>query len=318
MEEQPILPSPQKRNFKLAFERILDNPVITKELRGRMRDRRTFILLTFYLSLIAAFVCTVYLFLSESTTGLAFDPDYRQTLGKSIFGTVVVIELLLVSFIGPGLTAGALTMEREHRTLDLLKTTLLTPRELVLGKLSAAVIYLFLLIFTVLPIQSLAFILGGVGLAEVIISSILLVVTSIFFSTLGIFFSSFLKRTLAATISSYGSILLSVFALIFFVFSMSFVATLMFSNNSNTSTINQEVLTIIIWLVVSTNPLLAPIFTEVILIEDQSIFLTNTTTLFGTSGLQLLSPWIIYVFTYTLLTLIMITLSIWFVKRPER
>ena len=318
MEQQPVIVQPQKRKFNFNFERILDNPVIAKELRGRMRDRRTFILLTFYLSLIAAFVCMIYLFLGESTSGLAFDPDYRQTLGKSIFGTVVLIELLLISFIGPGLTAGALTSEREHRTLDLLKTTLLTPGELVLGKLSSAVIYLFLLIFTVLPIQSLAFILGGVGLAEVVISSLLLVVTSIFFATLGIFFSSFLKRTLAATVSSYGSILLSVFAIIFFVFSMSFITTVMFSNNPNISKLNQDVFTIIMWLVVSTNPILAPIFTEVILIEDQSIFISNTTSLFGTSGMYLLSPWIIYIFTYTVLSLIMLLASIWFVKRPER
>lgn len=318
MEQQPVITQPQKRRFNLNLERILDNPVIAKELRGRMRDRRTFILLTFYLSLIAAFVCMVYLFLGESTSGLTFDPDYRQTLGKSIFGTVVLIEILLISFIGPGLTAGALTGEREHRTLDLLKTTLLTPRELVLGKLSASVIYLFLLIFTVLPIQSLAFILGGVGLAEVFISSLLLVVTSIFFATLGIFFSSFLKRTLAATVSSYGSILLSVFAIIFFVFSMSFITTIMFSSNPNMSKINQDVLAVIMWLVVSTNPILAPIFTEVILIEDQSIFISNTSSLFGTSGLYLLSPWIIYVLTYTALSLIMILLSIWFIKRPER
>ena len=318
MEQQPVIVQPQKRKFNFNFERILDNPVIAKELRGRMRDRRTFILLTFYLSLIAAFVCMIYLFLGESTSGLAFDPDYRQTLGKSIFGTVVLIELLLISFIGPGLTSGALTSEREHRTLDLLKTTLLTPGELVLGKLSSAVIYLFLLIFTVLPIQSLAFILGGVGLAEVVISSLLLVVTSIFFATLGIFFSSFLKRTLAATVSSYGSILLSVFAIIFFVFSMSFITTVMFSNNPNISKLNQDVFTIIMWLVVSTNPILAPIFTEVILIEDQSIFISNTSSLFGTSGMYLLSPWIIYVFTYTALSLIMILVSIWFVKRPER
>lgn len=318
MEPQPIIVQPPKRKFNFNFERILDNPVIAKELRGRMRDRRTFILLTFYLSLIAAFVCMIYLFLGESTSGLAFDPDYRQTLGKSIFGTVVLIELLLISFIGPGLTSGALTSEREHRTLDLLKTTLLTPGELVFGKLSSAVIYLFLLIFTVLPIQSLAFILGGVGLAEVVISSLLLVVTSIFFATLGIFFSSFLKRTLAATVSSYGSILLSVFAIIFFVFSMSFITTVMFSSNPNISKLNQDVFTIIMWLVVSTNPILAPIFTEVILIEDQSIFISNTTSLFGTSGMYLLSPWIIYIFTYTVLSLIMLLASIWFVKRPER
>lgn len=318
MEQQTTPPPPKKRFLNLNPLRFLDNPIIAKELRGRMRDRRTFILLTFYLALIASFVCVVYLFLSESSSSFAFNPDYRQTLGKSIFGTVVIIELLLIGFIGPGLTSGAITGEREHRTLDLLKTTLLTPRELVLGKLSASVIYLFLLIFTVLPIQSLAFILGGVGLAEIMISSILLIITAIFFSTLGIFFSSFLKRTLAATVSSYGSILLSVFAIIFFIFSMSFITSLMYSGNPNISKINEDMLTVIIWLVISTNPLLAPIVTEVILIEDQSIFISTSNSLFGSSSIPLLSPWIIYVLTYSVLTLIMIALSIWFVKRPER
>lgn len=315
MEEQ-IIPQPKKRKFNFNFARMLDNPVIAKELRGRMRDRRTFIMLTFYLSLIAAFVCMIYVFLSEASMGLSFDPDYRQTLGKSLFGTVVIIELLLISFIGPGLTSGAITSEREHRTLDLLKTTLLTPSEFVLGKLSASVVYLFLLIFTVLPIQSIAFILGGVGLAEIAISSIMLIVTAIFFSTLGIFFSSFLKRTLAATVSSYGSILLSFFAIAFFVFSMSFVVSLTFSNSS--TSMDQDLLAIILWLVISTNPLLAPIFTEIILIENQSIFMSSSNSLVGISSIPLLSPWIIYVLTYTILTVIMIAISIWFVKRPER
>ncbi len=314
MEQQIV--TPPKRSF-LNLSRILDNPVIAKELRGRMRDRRTFILLTFYLSLIASFVGVVYLFLSESASGMSFDPDYRQTLGKSLFGTVVIIELLLIGFIAPGLTSGAITSEREHRTLDLLKTTLLTARELVLGKLGASVIYLLLLIFTVLPIQSLAFILGGVGPAEVIISTILLIVTAVFFSTLGIFFSSFLKRTLAATISSYGSILLSVLMLVFFVFSMGFLTSLMYSTGPS-SAFNEDVLMIIVWMVISTNPLLAPIFTEMVLIEDQSIFISSSSSIMGISNMHLLSPWIIYVITYTILTVIMILLSIWFVKRPER
>lgn len=313
--EQQIVTPPKKSFLNLA--RILDNPVIAKELRGRMRDRRTFIVLTFYLSLISSFVGVVYLFLSESASGMSFNPDYRQMLGKSLFGTVVIIELLLIGFIAPGLTSGAITSEREHRTLDLLKTTLLSARELVLGKLGAAVIYLLLLIFTVLPIQSLAFILGGVGPAEVIISTILLIVTAVFFSTLGIFFSSFLKRTLAATISSYGSILLSVLMLVFFVFSMGFLTSLLYNNGANSS-FREDMLMIIIWIVISTNPLLAPIVTEMILIEDQSIFVSTSNFLFGSTNIPLLSPWIIYVFTYTLLTLIMIILSIWFVKRPER
>jgi ABC-type transport system involved in multi-copper enzyme maturation permease subunit len=313
MEQQNIAPPVKSTLPRLNFGRILDNPVIAKELRGRMRDRRTFILLTFYLSLIAGFVTLVYTSFGESYMG--FNPDYRQILGKSIFGTVVIIELLLIGFIAPGLTSGAITSEREHRTLDLLKTTLLTSRELVLGKLGASIIYLLLLIFTVLPIQSLAFLLGGVGPAEVIISTILLVVTAVFFSTLGIFFSSLLKRTLAATVSSYGSILLSVFALIFFIFSTTFFVGMISAGGSNSLT--EDILFLLVWLVICTNPLLTPIITEMILIEDQSIWISSSTSLIGT-GQSMLSPWIVYTFIYTVLTLIMIFISIWLVKRPER
>jgi hypothetical protein len=149
----------------------------------------------------------------------------------------------------------------------------------------------------------------------VIISTILLIVTAVFFSTLGIFFSSFLKRTLAATISSYGSILLSVLMLVFFVFSMGFLTSLTYGTGN---TLNEDVLMIFVWIVISTNPLLAPIFTEMILIEDQSIFISSSNSFIGTGNMHLLSPWIIYVLTYSVLTVIMILVSIWFVKRPER
>jgi len=92
--------------------------------------------------------------------------------------------------------------------------------------------------------------------------------------------------------------------------------TLTFSNQPNS--INEDAMAIIMWIIISTNPLLAPIFTEVILIEDQSIFISSSSSLVGLSSIPLLSPWIIYVFTYTILTIIMILLSISFVKRPER
>jgi ABC-type transport system involved in multi-copper enzyme maturation permease subunit len=316
-QSQAANPIPPKKRMRLpGLGWLLDNPVIMKELRGRMRDRRTFILLVFYLLLISSFVGMVYLLMGDSYAGVTFSPDYRQTMGKSIFGTVVLIELLLVSFIGPGLTAGAITSEREHRTLDLLKTTLLTTRELVFGKLGAAVIYLFLLIFTVMPIQSLAFILGGVGLAEVAISSVMLVVTAIFFASLGLFFSSLLKRTLAATVSAYGSILISVFSFIFFLFMLTSLISLSYSGNP-LSSLHEDILTVIIWMTISTNPLLAAVFTEVILIEQQSIFMSSS-SMIGSSSFGMLSPWIIYVATYTTLTIIVVLISIALVKRPER
>jgi ABC-type transport system involved in multi-copper enzyme maturation permease subunit len=302
--------TPVRWNFIKA---VMDNPVITKELRGRMRGSRAFILLTSYLALIALFIGLIYLFASSSAPVMRWDPSFRQGLGKSIFGTVVLLELLLVSFIGPGLTAGAITSEREHQTLDLLRISLLSARSLVLGKLGTAFVYLFLLILTALPIQSLAFLLGGVGLGEMIVSSLMLVVTAFAFCALGIFFSSFMKRTLTSTVSSYAAILTSFLALGMFFLLIAFFEASFSSFNPR---VVENVMLVILWLLVSTNPMLAAIVSEVILIDQQNLF--YTTAPFGTSSFSLPSPWIIYVLVYLLVSVLMVHLSIRFVSRPDR
>jgi len=297
---------------KHPFRRALDNPVILKELRGRMRGRQAFILLTVYLGLIALFIVLIYnaVFGVESLT---WDPSSRQIAGKVIFGTVVLLELLLLSFIAPGLTAGAITAERERQTFDLLRTTLLSARSLVLGKLGSAFSYLLLLILTALPIQSLAFLLGGVGLGELVVSGVMLVVTAIFFCTLGLFFSSFMKRTLPATVSSYAAILGSFLVLIMIFFLIAYFESTSFGSNS----VREYMLTVAIWVLISTNPFMAAVMSEVILVDEQSLFLTSS-PLFGNSSLTLPSPWIIYVLFYLGLTFIMILISIYNVKRPDR
>lgn len=300
-------------NWKDPFKRMLDNPVILKELRGRMRDKQAFVLLTFYLGLIAVLIGIIYTFLADQSSYGGWDPSFRQTVGKVIFGAVVLLELLLVSFIGPGLTAGAITAERERQTFDLLRTTLLSARALVLGKLGSAFTYMLLLILTALPIQSIAFLLGGVGLGEMVVSSVMLLVTAIFFCTLGIFFSSFMKRTLTATVSSYGALLSSFIFIIVIFFMIAYLESL----SSRTGPVFEFMVSIVVWFLISTNPYLAAIFTEVILVEEQSLFFTKN-SMFGSSPIYLLSPWIIYVVVYLLLTLLMIFISIRKVRRPDR
>jgi ABC-type transport system involved in multi-copper enzyme maturation permease subunit len=251
----------------------------------------------------------------DITTATGWDPSVRQTSGKVIFGTVVLLELLLLSFIAPGLTAGAITSERERQTYEILRTTLLSARALVIGKLGSAFIYVFLLILTALPVQSLAFLLGGVGMGEMIVASLMLVVTAIFFCTLGIFFSSFLKRTLAATVSSYAAILSSFLVLVMIFFLIAYVEAVSYSTSTG---MDDYLLTVILWALVCTNPLMAAVMTEVILVEDQNLFYT-TSTMFGGNGPAFLpSPWIVYIIFYSVLTLILILLSIHFVKRPDR
>ena len=295
-----------------VFSRMLDNPVIAKELKGRMRGRQGFTLLTVYLMLISFFITLVYLTLySEGNT--IGTPGYLQVVGKAIFSTVVLLELLMVSFIGPALTSGAISSEREHQTFDLLHISLLSAPSLVFGKLGSAIIYLLLLIFSAIPVESLAFFLGGVGIAEMVISTLMLVVTAVFFCSLGLFFSSFSKRTLTSTVLTYGSNLLSFifFLVMLFMLSM-FSSSVFYSSNAF-----DDVLNLVIWFLFSTNAFFAAVVSEVNLIENQSIF-TSTNGLWGSTPFPLPSPWIIYVTFYSFFTILLILLSIYFVSRTER
>ena len=307
IQENPIA----RQNF---FNRMMDNPVITKELKGRMRGRQGFIIIGSYLALISLVIGLIYVFLAVDGTISNGNPGFLQIVGKVIFSTVVLLELLMLGFIGPALTAGAISSEREHKTIDLLRTSLLSARALVFGKLSSAVVFLLLLIFTAIPVQSLAFFLGGVGMAEMIISTLMLVVTAIFFCTLGLFFSSFSKRTLISTVFSYASILVSFIVFILLLFFISVLG----SSSSYPSTIIENIVAVGMWFLFSTNPFFAATMSEAILINDQSLFITTTNSIIGNSSLPMPSPWIIYTVFYTILTILLIGLSIYFVNRPDR
>ena len=307
MEVQPapaVAPAKPSRRWKL-FQQT-ENPVILKELRGRMRKRQAVIVLTGYLILIGLVVGSIYASLASESYYSRWDPEFRQTVGKAVFSTVVLMELFMVSLIGPSLTAGAITSEREHQTFDILRTTSLSARSLVLGKLGSSLVYLLLLIITALPIEGIAFLLGGVGLEEMIVSSLMLVVTALFYCALGLFFSSFMKRTNGASVASYVTIVLSYVLLGVIAFVEAIVSV---GHQSMESLVN-----LITWILISTNPLLSAITSEVALVEDQNLWLSSQTAY----GQTLLSPWIPYTVIYILLSILMIALSIRFVNRPDR
>ncbi len=313
--DQPAVVLPPKKIATLPniLKRALENPVILKELRGRMRGRRAFIFLTVYLVLVSLFIGVIYAFLAAESSLSQWDPSFRQNVGKTIFSSVILLEFLLIGFIGPALTAGAITSERERQTFDLLRTTLLSARSLVFGKLGSACMYLFLLIFTALPIEALAFLLGGVGMEELLVSSLILAVNTLFFCALGLFCSSFTKRTLTATVTSYAIILLSMLGLGLIVFMIGFYSA---SPNSNASPAFTNVLLLVLWLMASTNPFSAAILSEIFLIQDQTLFLVKLPISSG--SIYLLSPWILHVALYLALTALMIFLTIQFVKQPDR
>ena len=115
------------------------NPVMVKELRGRMRGVRGFAIISVFLTLMSFFTILLYL-LRVPAGGVVVTGD----LGRELFIGVLFIELMLIIFIVPALTAGAITTERERKTYDLLQTTLITKATFVVGKMQSALGYIVL------------------------------------------------------------------------------------------------------------------------------------------------------------------------------
>jgi len=176
------------------------NPVLTQELRGRMRGTRAFTILTIYLLVLAGVVTLIYLATASQAQFDTFNSG--RTIGKALFLGTAFIALVQVGLIVPSQAANAIASEKERQTYDLLILTMLSPWKIVVGKLMAALAYALLLIVAVIPFMALSFFFGGVTGLEVVLALVGLVVTAVLFGSLGIFWSTLMRRPMAATITA--------------------------------------------------------------------------------------------------------------------
>ncbi len=192
-----------------------------KELRGRMRGRRAFVILTIYLVLLGLFALMVE---------RVMEADYAERLigtpasagpaiGQGIFAALLMLMTLQVVFLAPSSTAGAISLEREKQTLDLLVTTPISSLAIVIGKLLSALVYVFLLIAASIPLMAVVFVFGGVGPDDVIRGYLVLIVAAIGFGAFGLFCSSLVKRTTASTaITIFGVLAITIGTIFVLVF----------------------------------------------------------------------------------------------------
>jgi ABC-2 type transport system permease protein len=291
---------------------------VVKELRGRMRGMRAFVVLTVYLTLMSGFVTLLYVLYSSSLSYAGYASGGQ--IGRVLFIGIVGTELFLVTFIAPTFTAGAISGERERQTYDLLRTTLLPARSLVVGKLVSALSYVLLLLLAAIPLQSIAFLFGGVTEAEVILSLVILVVTAITLGSVGIYFSSFMQRTLTASIMTYGVALFVTLGLPLIVFIIATLLNPLFGRLGDASPAIQSVLIYGLGLLISTNPLATALMTEYYLVNKQQVgFFTETYLSAGKPfQLPLVSPWIAFTTLYLIVSVILVVLAIRRVRRIEK
>ena len=297
---------PVVRFWRGVMRLLIRNPVVFKELRGRMRGARAFTVLTAYLVLLGVFAVLIYVTVTETTTSISGQATVGE-IGRTLFGGVVAIEMLLVAFIAPAFTSGAISGEREHQTFDLLRTTLLPAHSLVLGKLLSSMAYVVLLLLAAIPLQSIAFFFGGVTETEMILAFVVLAVTALLFSSIGVFFSARARRTLSASLLTYAVTMFAMFGIPLLVGVVTLLADFSLDNAGATST--EIGLLYGTGVALSLNPVATAVITQYLLVNQQATGLF-TYTLTNGDSITLVSPWIPFTALYGLLTLVFFVLAV--------
>ena len=299
-----------KRRIRMPWH----NPVTVKELRGRMRGRRAFIILTLYLLVLSGLIWIIYIAYA-SAASQPFGPNARQA-GKVVLGAVVFVQIFLVTLVGPAFTAASISGERERQTYDLLRTTLLSAHALVSGKLFSALSYVFLLIVAAVPVLSIALMLGGVSLIELGVSQLLIVVSAVTYALIGVFFSAFMRSTIAASVTTFAvAIALSLAAPLMASFGFTLFGAALFSTGATPWPLT-GILIVLGLLLAMTNLPATIILSEVILLQEGAVFSYPQTVAGHT--LLILSPWLGYVVFYSLLALLLYVLYVHQVRRVSK
>lgn len=297
--------------LKLSLSNLNINPVLVKELRSRMRGRRTVIFLTLYLLFLAGMVSLIYL--AFTSLRREFSITSAQDTGLAIFYSILIVQIFLVIIVSPALTTGSITSEKEHQTFDLIRTTTLTARSLILGKLLSALSFILILIITTIPLQSLVFLLGGISIEEFFISQLLILASAVSFSMFGIFSSAFARSTLMANVIAFGGVVLFVFILPLISLLLLAILAPNFLLAQSPVWLREAILTYGGLLLAGTNLPSALIVSKMLLSSENSFLLFSQN--FGGHEVWFVSPWPIFILFSILITLVLFWASVRRVRR---
>lgn len=195
--------------------RNLFGPVFWYEVTRVGRRFSTFLFRFVYVAMVGLLLGMMYWSWRDSVrwnspTGLV-SPYKLSEFAASFFNTFMVVQYGVLLVVTPAYVAGAITDEKERKTIDYLFTTDLANREIVFGKLAARVANVFLYVLAGLPVLAFMQLFGGIDPDLVLAGTAAALVTAVGLSAVGIAFSAASKRSRDAIVVSYGMLVLYLF-----------------------------------------------------------------------------------------------------------
>jgi len=176
-------------------------PVLLREMRSLMRHRRVPVML---------FACAgvavgigLFMLVIDLGGGAGLSNEGYAQLGRNLFRGMLLLEGMLIVLLTPALTGGSIAREYEHKTEEALILTRLSVREIVAGKLLAALALVGITLLCALPVISMAFMFGGVSPAELLFFSFTLLSFAACCGATGIYLSACCRNTVTAIALAY-------------------------------------------------------------------------------------------------------------------
>jgi len=175
-----------------------DNPVLEREVRGRLRlKRKNGVRANLWIARLIGAIAAYYYVRGMIGIWRGTLQDARDFWPLLVYGALVLIVLL-----APALSATAITQEREQQTWEILATTQLSAWEVLLGKWLGRQMIPWLLIVILLPYMAVDAARAQLGFLELPAVLLFLILTTACYSALGLLCSFQAKRTMTATASA--------------------------------------------------------------------------------------------------------------------
>ena len=124
-------------NVKSKF---LLNPIVKKDLKVISRSMKfSWGVFAYEAVLGIAFAFTMLAVSAINSYGIRNNTDIYEGY-VAFFPVIGVAQLIIISLIIPIITASSISGERERQTLDVMLTTTISSRSIVIGKITSAVI----------------------------------------------------------------------------------------------------------------------------------------------------------------------------------
>ena len=182
----------------------LFGPVFTKEVLELGRRRRYYLVrvlfgLGFLFVLYIAYQRYASLLRYRGAANISVMADFAETM----FRNLGIVQFIALFVLVPMFLCGAVAGEREEQTLELLFTTTLKDREIILGKMLSRLAVFALLILMGLPIFGFISLFGGISPPSLFRLAGALLIALLYAGARSIYYSTITKSPMGALIRTY-------------------------------------------------------------------------------------------------------------------